>query len=133
MFLIYQGMNDVHRKIAKKLENLYNVKNLSPVLVDEGFRKGNKVAKISERKQYLFEEEAKEVVSEFVNNTLSDIDTTLTTRDSIDEFVLTGGGVNIVGSLFKDRLNEDRVKVVKDSQQSNVNGFYKLAKTLNLK
>lgn len=126
----YEGINDLHREIATRLEIKHGIKNLSPSLVDQGFRRKDLTAIISERRKFPFDEIAKEVIIEFIDNTLSNIDTTLTNRDSIDSFVITGGGVNIIGDTFKDSFNEDSVVFVEDSQQSNLAGFYKLADNL---
>ena len=127
----YEGINDVHRKIRNKLERSHNIKGLNTSFIDDGFRRGDFIADISERKKYSFEDIAKEVIIDFTDNTLSDIDTTLTNRDSVDVFILTGGGVNIVGKEFREKFNEENVVLVKSSQTANLEGFFKLAKTLS--
>lgn len=126
----YEGMNDLHRTIAKQLEQKHNVKGLSPSYIDQGFRDENFIAEISDRKKYAFEELAQQVIIDFTDKRLSEIDSTLTNRDSIDQFILTGGGVHIVGDYFKKNFGEDHVTLVEDSQRANVEGFFKLAKTV---
>lgn len=126
----YVGMNDLHKQITKRLERENNIKGLDSSYVDKGFRRGDLIVDISERKKFLFEDIAKDVIMEFVDNTLSNIDTALTNRDSIDLFILTGGGVNIVGNSFKEGFNEESLLLVEDAQQSNLEGFFKLAKTI---
>lgn len=127
----YEGMNDIHRRIARQLERKHSIKGLDPSYIDEGFRNGNMVAEISERRKYAFEDVAKDVIIDFIDKRISDIDSTLTNRDSIDKFILTGGGVNIIGEQFKKAFNEETLKVVPNSQESNQNGFYKLAHTIS--
>ena len=126
----YEGINDLHREISTRLESKHGIKNLSPSLVDQGFRRNDLTAIISERRKFPFDEIAKEVIIEFIDNTLSNIDTTLTNRDTIDSFIITGGGVNIVGETFKENFNEESVVLVEDSQKSNLAGFFKLATNL---
>ncbi|MFD1707688.1 MULTISPECIES: Alp7A family actin-like protein [Siminovitchia] len=127
----YEGMNDVHKRIAKRIERENGVKGLDSSFVEEGFKNGTMIAEISERKKYPFEDIAKEIIIDFVEKRISDIDSTLTNRNSIDNFILTGGGVNIVGEHFKKAFNEEALKVVVDSQESNLNGFYKLSSTIS--
>lgn len=59
-----------------------------------------------------------------------EIDHTLTNRDSVDVFILTGGGVNVVGDQFKDKLNEENIILSLYSQLSNLQGFFKFANSL---
>lgn len=129
----YEGMNDIHKRIAKRIEREYGVKGLDSSFIEEGFQNGSLVAEISNRKKYSFENIAREVIQDFIEQRISDIDSTLTNRNSVDQFILTGGGVNIVGDGFKEAFNEEECKVVKDSQQSNLNGFFKLATTISKK
>ncbi|WP_313427652.1 hypothetical protein [Siminovitchia terrae] len=123
------GMNDIHKRIAKGI----NVKGLDPSFVEEDFRNGTYIAEISDRKKYSFEEIAKEVIIDFIDKRISDIDSTLTNRNSADNFILTGGGVNIIGEGFKEAFGEDVLKVANEPQLSNLNGFFKLAHTISQK
>src|SRR5699024_11450721 len=77
----YEGMNDIHRKIRNKLERDHNIKGLNTSFIDDGFRRGDFIANISERKKYSIEDIAKEGIIDFTDNTLSDIDTTLQNRE----------------------------------------------------
>lgn len=129
----YEGMNDIHKRVANRIEREYGIKGLDSIHVEQGFRDHSFIAKISERKKYPFEEIAKEVIKNFIDKRTSDIDSTLTNRNSIDEFILTGGGVNIVGEVFKDVFNEDAVNIVENSQKANLNGFHKFANMIALK
>lgn len=129
----YEGMNDVHKRIAKRIEREHGAKGLDPSFVEEGFQNGTLVAEISNRKKYSFENIAKEVIQDFIEQRISEIDSTLTNRNSIDKFILTGGGVNIVGEVFKEAFNEEECKIAKNSQQSNLNGFFKFSKTISQK
>jgi len=126
----YEGMNDLHRNIAKELEMQHNIKGLDPSYIDEGFRRDDLMAVISERKKYPFEEIAKNVIIDFVDKRLSEIDRTLTNRDSVDKFIITGGGVNIVKDYFVEVFGEANITVVEDSQKANLEGFYKLSSML---
>lgn len=123
----YEGMNDLHRIIAKELERAYNIKGLDPSYIDKGFRNGSLIAEISERKKYPFEDIAKEVIINFIDKRLSEIDRTLTNCDSVDKFIITGGGVNIVGERFKESFKESNLEEIQDSQKANLEGFYNLA------
>lgn len=67
---------------------------------------------------------------DFIDKLLSDIDRTLTNRDSVDQFIITGGGVNIVKDYFFEVFGESNVKVALDSQLANLDGYYKFAKQL---
>lgn len=127
----YEGMNDIHKRIAKRIEREQGVKGLDASFVEDGFRKRTFTAEISDRKKYSFEDIAKEVIIDFIDKRISDIDSTLTNRNSVDKFILTGGGVNIVGEDFKEVFNEDTLKVIENSQEANLNGFYKLASTIS--
>lgn len=127
----YEGMNDLHRTIAKELEAKHNIKGLDPSYVDEGFRRGNLIAEISERRKYAFEDIAKHVITDFVDKRLSEIDRILTNRDSIDKFIVTGGGVMIVKDYFTEVFGETNILITLNSQLANLNGFYKLAKTVS--
>lgn len=49
----YEGMNDLHRTIAKQLEQVHSIKGLDSTLIDNGFRKGDLIAELSERKKPL--------------------------------------------------------------------------------
>lgn len=129
----YEGMNDIHKRIAKMIEREHGVKGLDSTYVEEGFRNGTFIAEISERKKYPFEAIAQDVIINFIDKRISDIDSSLTNRNSIDKFILTGGGVNIVGNSFQEVFNEDTLKVVKDSQIANLNGFYKFSNAVALK
>ena len=129
----YEGMNDIHKRIAKRIEREQGVKGLDASFVEEGFRNGKLIAEISERRKYPFEEIAEEVIIDFVEKRISDIDTTLTNRNSIDKFILTGGGVNIVGNVFKKLFNEETLQVVNNSQEANIGGFYKLSNAITKK
>lgn len=126
----YEGMNDVYKRIAKKLEREHGVKGLDLSYIEEGFQNGSLVAQISKRKKYSFEHIAKEVIIDFIEKRISDIDSTLTNRNSIDKFIVTGGGENIAGEQFKEMFNEESLNSVNDSQQANLDGFYKLALTI---
>lgn len=126
----YEGMNDLHRSIAKELESKHDIKGLDPAYVDEGFTRGDLIAEISDRKKYAFEDIAKNVIMDFIDKLLSDIDRTLTNRDSVDQFIITGGGVNIVKDYFFEVFGESNVKVALDSQLANLDGYYKFAKQL---
>ena len=122
----YEGTNDIHKRIARQIERENGVKGIDLVHVEEGFRDGTLIAEISERKKYPFEEIAKDVIVNFIEKRISDIDSTLTNRNSVDKFIGTGGGVNVVGEEFKDAFNEDTLEVVEESQKANLNGFNKL-------
>lgn len=126
----YEGMNDLHRTIAKELEVQHNIKGLDPSYVDEGFRRGDMIAELSERKKYAFEDVAKHVIMDFVDKRLSEIDRTLTNRDNVDKFVITGGGVSIVKDYFSEVFEESNVIVASNSQLANLKGYYKLASQL---
>ena len=127
----YEGINDIHKRIAKRIEREHGVKGLDPSFVEIGFQNTTFVAEISERKKYSFEHIAKDVIMDFIDKRISDIDSTLTNRNSIDKFILTGGGVNVAGKQFKVEFGEAELKVVADSQESNLSGFYKLAITIS--
>lgn len=126
----YEGMNDLHRIIAKELEAKHNIKGLDSSYIDEGFRRGDMIANLSERKKYAFENIAKNVIMDFVDKRLAEIDRTLTNRDSVDKFVITGGGVNIVKDYFSEVFGESNVIVASNSQLANLEGYYKLASQL---
>ena len=127
----YEGMNDLHRTIAKELEKQHNIKGLDPAYVDEGFRRGDCIAEVSDRKKYAFERIAKRVIEDFVDKRLAEVDRTLTNRDSVDKFIITGGGVNIVKDYFLEAFKEANITVIQDSQRANLEGFYKLASLLS--
>lgn len=126
----YEGMNDIYKRVARRIEREQGVKGLDSSFVEEGFSNGTLIAEISERKKFPFEDIAKDVIQSFVDKRVSDIDSTLTNRNSVDKFIVTGGGVNIVGEAFKELFNEETLTVVSDSQKANINGFYKLASTI---
>lgn len=126
----YEGMNDLHRNIAKELEGKHNIKGLDPSYVDEGFRRGDLIAEVSDRRKYAFEDIAKHVIMDFIDKRLSEIDRTLTNRDSVDKFVVTGGGVNIVKDYFLEVFGESNVILASNSQLANLEGYYKLASQL---
>lgn len=126
----YEGMNDVHKRIAKQIEREYGVKGLDSAYVEEGFLNGSLVAEMSQRKKYPFENIAKDIIVNFIDKRISDIDSTLTNRNSIDKFILTGGGVNMVGGTFREVFGEDVLRVVDDSQRANLDGFFKLANSI---
>lgn len=128
----YEGMNDIYKKIARGLEKKHNIKGLDITTIEEGFRNNTFIASLSERKKYTFEDDSDSVMIDFVDRRISDIDSTLTNRDTSDIFILTGGGVNIVGEPFKEAFNEDTLKVVDNAQESNLDGFYKLVKAIAL-
>lgn len=46
------------------------------------------------------------------------------------DFIAEISGVNIVGKEFREKFNEENVVLVKSSQTANLEGFFKLAKTL---
>ncbi|HLQ83914.1 MAG TPA: hypothetical protein VK121_08780 [Pseudogracilibacillus sp.] len=126
----YEGMNDLHRIIAKELEQKHNIKGLDPSYVDEGFRRNDLVAVVSERRKYSFEDIAKHVIMDFIDKRLSEIDRTLTNRDSVDKFVVTGGGVNIIKDYFTEVFGESNIVFAENSQTANLKGYYKLASNL---
>ena len=122
--------NSAFRTIAKELEKQHNIKGLDPAYVDEGFRRGDCIAEVSDRKKYAFEGIAKRVIEDFVDKRLAEVDRTLTNRDSVDKFIITGGGVNIVKDYFLEAFKEANITVIQDSQRANLEGFYKLASLL---
>lgn len=126
----YEGINDVHKRIAKQVEKANGIKGLKSSLIEEGFKNKTFIADISDRKKYSFANYVEQVIIDSIDKHISEIDTTLTNRNSIDKFILTGGGVNVVGKAFKTAFNEESLHVVEQSQKSNVNGFFKLANTI---
>lgn len=126
----YEGINDIHKRIARQIEKKYGVKGIDIPHIEKGFRDDSFVATLSDRMRYPFEDIAQEVIADFVEKRASDIDSTLTNRNSIDKFVLTGGGVNVVGESYQQIFDEETLKVVENSQESNLNGFYKLANSI---
>lgn len=126
----YVGMNDLHKDIAKKVGKQLNVKGLDPSYINNGLIRGDFIAKLSERKAYPFEEFIEEAVINFIDTRLNAIDKTLTNRDTIDSFIITGGGSHVVKDYFIKAFGEDKVKVADNSQLANLNGYYKFAKHL---
>lgn len=129
----YEGMNDIHKRVAKRIEREHGIKSLDASFVEEGFRNNTMVATVSERKKYSFEDIAKDIITNFIDKLISDMDAVLTNRDSIDKFILTGGGVHIVSTYFQDTFGEDSVLIVENSQEANLSGFYQLASTISRK
>lgn len=126
---IYRGMNHIYGEIANIVANKFNLKSVDPIQIEEGIR-NDFVLKISGRVQHAFEEIAKEVITETIEKTISDLDRSITVRDQIDEFLVTGGGTEIVGDEFKRIYNQEAVKIVDKPQTANVNGYNKLATLL---
>lgn len=126
----YEGMNDIYKRIGNRIEKDFGIKGMDISHIEEGFKNATMIAKISARKQYPFDDIAKDVIMTFIDQRISDIDSTLTNRNSIDNFVLTGGGVNIVGDSFKEVFLEDSLEVAEDSQESNLRGFYKFSSAI---
>src|SRR5699024_5724905 len=108
----------------------HNIKGLDPSYVDEGFRRNDLVAVVSERRKYSFEDIAKHVIMDFIDKRLSEIDRTLTNRGSVDKFVVTGGGVNIIKDYFTEVFGESNIVFAENSQTANLKGYYKLASNL---
>ena len=71
------------------------------------------------------------MIEDFVDKCLAEVDRTLTNRDSVDKFIITGGGVNIVKDYFLEAFKEANITVIQDSQRANLEGFYKLASLLS--
>lgn len=126
---IYRGMNDIYKEIASKVAAKFNLKSIDPIQVEEGVRNGF-VLKVSGRVQHSFEDIAKEVIADTLEKTISDLDRSITVRDQIDEFIVTGGGAKVVGDEFKRLYNQEALKIVEDSQTANVNGYDKFASLL---
>lgn len=126
----YEGMNDLHSRIAKELEKVHNIKGLSPSYINEGFQRGDLIADMSARKKYPFEEVAKRIIIEFVGERLTDINRVLKNRDSVDQFILTGGGVSIVKEVFVEKFGESAVEIMENSQTANLDGYYNFASQL---
>ncbi|WP_332699212.1 hypothetical protein [Halalkalibacter lacteus] len=129
---ILEGQNDIYKEIANKIKKKYSVKDLSYTYVEDGFRDGSYTAKISERAIYPFENIAQLVIDRFCASIITRIDTTLTNRDAVDVFTLTGGGVNNVGDTFREELNEDVIQMPDgDTQTASLEGNWKFAKALS--
>lgn len=122
----YEGMIDVYKDIVNKIRKKHDAKNLDETLVEEGIR-NNYTVKLSARKMIPFEQEANEAVSDFVDQLMAKVDRTLASRDHIDQFVITGGGTQIVGRQYKEDFGENSLEIVEDPQMANVEGYYKFA------
>lgn len=127
---IYTGMNDIYRNIKDRLVAKYGLKTIDITQIEDGF-KNDFTLTISDRKKYPFNIEATEAINEVLNQTISDIDRIIPNRESIDEFIATGGGTVTVGSSFKELFNEESLILVDDPQESNVNGYGKFAAVIN--
>lgn len=126
---IYKGMNDIYRNIQQKVATRYNIKSIDIVQIEEGIRNDFNLV-ISTRKQYPFEEEAKEAIRESLDQIISNIDRIISNRDSIDEFVLTGGGAEVLGDVFRELFMEESLISSENSQIANMNGYNKFAEVI---
>lgn len=125
----YEGMMDVYKSIVNQVQKKYDAKNLDESVIEDGIR-NNYTVELSARKKIPFEQEANLAVSDFVDTLISKVDRTLASRDHIDQFLITGGGSQIVGQKYKDEFGEDSLEIVENSQLSNVEGYYKFARAI---
>ncbi|RBW68238.1 plasmid segregation protein ParM domain-containing protein [Bacillus taeanensis] len=125
----YEGMIDIYKSITNDLVRKHNIKGLDISLVEEGYQ-NDCTAKLSERIRYPFHDEADKAVKNFVEKIISNIDRTLSRRDHIDEFIVTGGGAHIIKDEFKKAFGEESLIIVKDAQLANVEGYFKFAQAI---
>ncbi|WP_404456836.1 plasmid segregation protein ParM (plasmid) [Virgibacillus necropolis] len=128
----YQGMNDVYTNITNKVQEKHDAKSLDETMIEDGIR-DNYTITFSARKKIPFKTESDESTQEFVEHMISNIDRTLTNRDHIDKFIITGGGSQIVGQQYKKAFGEESLEIVENSQFANVDGFFKFAQALATK
>src|SRR5699024_9251311 len=99
----------------------------------EGFHDGTLSAK-TQKQEILFEKVGQEKIDAFVQYIVSELGGILGSLDAIDSIIITGGGLNVVGSSFKKSaksiMSGVNVESIKDSQNGNLRGFYKLSSVL---
>ncbi|UOR14094.1 ParM/StbA family protein [Halobacillus amylolyticus] len=122
----YEGMIDVYKSIANQIRKEHDAKNLDESMIEEGIR-NNYTVELSARKKIPFEKEANQAINDFVDTLISKVDRTLASRDHIDQFIVTGGGSQIVAQQFSVDFGEDTLEIVENSQLANVEGYYKFA------
>lgn len=130
----YEGMNHLYQNIENDLIQKYDIKTNVVNQIKEGFQDGSLCAKIGQ-KRLPFDDIAKEHIELFINRFITDFESKISSLDAINVFVLTGGGLNIVGDFFKSEAksitNNVDVNYAEDSQKSNIRGFYKLSSILS--
>lgn len=125
----YEGMIDVYKDIANQVRKTNDAKNLDESIVEDGMRNDYTIH-LSERRVIPFEDEANKAKINFVDRLAAKIDRTLSTRDHIDKFYITGGGAKIIGKTIKKEMGDDGIEIVKQPQKSNLEGYYKFAQQL---
>ena len=131
----YTGINDIYKSVVRNLQKNHNIKRDIFPLIKQGFEDGNYRMQRDGRDYIPFEEVAKEHVKDHLKMALRASRETVGGLDLVNQFILTGGGLNIIEDTFKESANDITKKIevtyVEDAQKENVRGYYKLAKVLS--
>lgn len=126
--VIRTGQNDIYKQIATSLKNQTNISDIHYSHIEDGFRREDHTARISDRVHPGFGHLINDPIEAFCEDIITKTNTVIANRDIIDGFYLTGGGANIVGDAFKEALQEhDATVEAEEPQLANLNGHYKLA------
>lgn len=125
----YRGMNALFTDILTRIRRHTNITQVQEIHVEKGIY-NNYTIDVSAREKIPFQCEAKEAIRDFVDQLMTQINSTLTSRDHVDKFILTGGGSEIIGPRFTEVFNEEGLYVLENSQLSNVEGYFRLGSAI---
>ncbi|MFS0788854.1 hypothetical protein ABC345_21050 [Shouchella sp. 1P09AA] len=122
------GQNDIYKQIATALKHDSGLSDVQYSQIEDGFRRGDHTAKISDRVHPSFGHLVDGPIDDFCEAVITKLNTIIPNRDIIDGFYITGGGANIVGDAFKSALQEhDATIEAAEPQLANLKGHYNLA------
>src|SRR5699024_9674108 len=123
------GMNQFLSNIAKKMSNQTGV-SFTPEQINQGLRNQTYKAEDAQA-SYPFDRLFHEETAETIDNIIGKYMEVVEQENMINTFILTGGGAHVVGDAFVHE--QDNFYKVKNPQIATVNGYYKLACSIDMK
>lgn len=120
------GMIEFHSEIANHLSDETSI-DIDPQFIEEGIKNKTFVAHIGNQ-SISFKKHFDNEVRKKLDTIIQVYESQIGQEALVNDFVVTGGGALIIGEQLKKI--KPNFNIVDDPQQSTVNGYFKLAKTL---